>query len=175
MTVRQAFVERHKVGLFAVKTSSEVYLVFVQGEVRQAAPELKDSLFGVALRRAVLVFAVLACGLVCPRIFKFKGKNRQTVHEQHNIYFQPRICNRKSLLTGKRELILRIFPFRNIAVGCRWLRIEQSKVNVVNIHAFAKHLYYAESLNILGDSLWQFCFQVLALVFVQRVLLRGFE
>ena len=111
LTIWHTLVERHEISLTKIEPCGKKHLVLVHCKMSKTTTKIEQSFLWIALYRPVLLLPIVFCGLVCPRIFKFEGKQWQTVNKQHNIYFQPRICNRKSLLAGKRELILRIFPF----------------------------------------------------------------
>ena len=147
LSVRQAFVERHKVGLFAVKTSSEVYLIFIQSKVRQAASELKDSLFRVALRRAVLVFAVLACGLMCPRVLQFEGEQRNTVEVQHKIQFKSRVIDREGLLPCEGELVASVETMTLRTICRRRFRVEKGQMDIIHVESVTENIYHTTVLN----------------------------
>ena len=55
---------------------------------------------------------------MCPRVLQFESEKRQPVHEQHHVDFQTGVGHGEGLLACEGELVLGIFLFRSLAVGC---------------------------------------------------------
>ena len=123
LAVGQSAVEGHEVALLLVEVRAEIRLVLVHGEVSEAAAEAEERFFGRAFL-LVLLDAVHMRRLVRPRVFQFEGEQRQAVHKEREVEFQPRTGLRERLLASERKLVESVEAVRLLAVGGRGSGVE---------------------------------------------------